>query len=138
MLLHCSVLQYYDPYYSGNQIGEYQYYDWKYHKWDNSTCKSSSRCPKMDCHDTSSSTWKLIGIYKASLEFDNDTFFEQLFKHQGFCLWTDSSDYEFMQTMREEIDASCQKYSSSIYIGAKPMKGGKSPAAMNVIQLKCF
>ena len=78
----------------------------------------------MDCHDNSSSNWVLVGVYKSSLGFDNDSFYEQLFKHQGYCLWTTSSDYNFMQSMREEMDEACQKVSSYVYIGIKPEEGG--------------
>jgi hypothetical protein len=87
----CFCSQYHDPNYNGGSIGEYQYYDWQSDKWDQSTCKTG-RCAKMDCH-SSDTEWELIGVYKASVEFDKDTFFEQLFKHEGtsffatlFCL----------------------------------------------------
>jgi hypothetical protein len=26
-------------------------------------------------------------VYKESVDFGNDMFFEQLFKHQGYCFW---------------------------------------------------
>ena len=63
------------------------------------------------------------------VQFDNDTFFEQLFKHQGVCLWGgDNSNYQFMQTMREDdmanFDGGCYKVESGIYIGTKPVEGG--------------
>jgi len=151
---------YYDPNYSGHQIGEYAYYDWATNVWDNSTCVSGSTCARMDCHGdtitetntlttstststststtttstwTASTNWTLVGVYKESLEFDNDSFFEQLFKHQGVCLWTgtgDTSDsnYQFMQTMRENdmvtYGSSCYQIESGVYIGAKPVVGG--------------
>jgi len=124
---------YYDQNYCGNQIGEYAYYDWEKSEWDNSTCVSGSTCSRMDCHvantaNTTSSTWTLLGVYKESLEFGDDTFFEQLFKHQGVCLWGgDSYRYQFMQTMRGYDLAnygSCYQVESGIYIGAKPVEGG--------------
>ena len=63
------------------------------------------------------------------MQFDNDTFFEQLFKHQGVCLWGgDNSDYQFMQTMRDDdmaiFDSGCYKIESGIYVGPKPVEGG--------------
>lgn len=119
---------YYDPGYSYDQIGGYSFFDWTNQKWDNSTCKSSS-CIKMNCHDTSSSNWELVGVYKSSLGFDNDSFYEQLFKHQGYCLWTTSSDYTFMQSMREEMET-CKQITSSVYIGIKPMEGGNMTQAV--------
>merc|ERR1719382_784386 len=105
----------------------------------------------MDCHDTSSD-WTLLGVYKESLQFDDDTFFEQLFKHQGICLWGgDNNAYQFMQIVREydfvnyeccyQVGGdSCNSDSSdsgssdsgskdieldeAIYIGFKPLEGG--------------
>jgi hypothetical protein len=140
-------LQYHDPNYSGGSIGEYQYYDWATDSWDQSTCKNS-RCAKMDCHAADTS-WELIGVYKESVEFDKDTFFEQLFKHEGYCLWdgdktsssysssssssssSSYSDYTFMQSMRGEMPDGCTKlqdvstYSGgNYYVGIKPLSGG--------------
>ena len=62
--------QYYDPNYSGFQIGEYSYYDWENSQWDNSTCVEGATCSKMDCHNTNttSTTWSLVGVYKETLE----------------------------------------------------------------------
>ena len=93
----------------------------------------------MNCHDPSSH-WKLVGVYKESVEFDNDTFFEQLFKHQGYCLWDGDkednddwgdSDYQFMQAMREAMPSGCEKTSlfsrysgSSHYIDIMPLSKG--------------
>jgi hypothetical protein len=39
-------------------------------------------------------SWELIYVYKESVNFGNDMFFEQLFKHQGYCLW-DGDKQEF-------------------------------------------
>ncbi|KAL3796741.1 hypothetical protein ACHAWO_009778 [Cyclotella atomus] len=93
----------------------------------------------MDCHDPWSSTWELLGIYKESVDFGNDMFFEQLFKHQGYCLWDGDkesfdddggnqgggdkehhkskdyshwgeSDYQFMQAMRNELPSGCTQF----------------------------
>ena len=61
------------------------------------------------------------------LQFDNDTFFEQLFKHQGVCLWGgDNSDYQFMQTLRGEMESygTCEYVKYRVFIGAKPAEGG--------------
>lgn len=94
----------------------------------------------MDCHDEDTETWELVGVYKESVEFGGDTFFEQLFKHQGFCLWDgdktnnddySNSDYSFMQNLREEWQEECEELSDiqnyngqSYYIGTKPLSGG--------------
>lgn len=94
----------------------------------------------MDCHDPSTE-WQLVGVYKESVEFDNDTWFEQLFKHQGYCVWDGdkenyddvyNSNYQFMQAMREELPNGCteiediQTYNGkSYYVGIKPQSEGQ-------------
>mmetsp|Transcript_45298 Transcript_45298/g.95031 ORF Transcript_45298/g.95031 Transcript_45298/m.95031 type:complete len:471 (-) Transcript_45298:235-1647(-) len=135
---------YYDPNYSGEEIGEYQYYDSDDGAWDDSTC-TGNRCNKMDCHNPNSSTWKLLGVYKETVSFDDDNFYEQLFKHQGYCLWDgdkdgydyDSQDndawesgstYGFMQAMRKELPEGCTETSvfsdGTYYIDMKPQSKG--------------
>ena len=42
-----------------------------------------------------------MGVFKEASFFGNDAFFEQLFKHEGVCLWNDDSIYEFMSEARE-------------------------------------
>jgi hypothetical protein len=123
---------YKNGYYKGNQIGEYNFY--VDGAWDDSTCVSDT-CTKMDCHDPWGSSWDLIGVYKESVDFGNDMFFEQLFKHQGYCLWDgdkeefddnggnqgdhhnsndysnwEESDYQFMQAMRKEMPSGCTQF----------------------------
>lgn len=137
---------YFDPSYEGDQIGEYQYYDTDDGGWDDSTCVGD-RCAKMDCHDPYNTNWELMGVYKESVSFDDDNFYEQLFKHQGYCLWDgdkedgdyDSQDndawesgstYSFMQAMRKELPEGCTQISSSFpdgktyYVDMKPLSNG--------------
>ena len=78
-------------------------------------------------------SWEIIGIYKETVDFGNDMFYEQLFKHQGYCLWDgdkesfdneqegegehhsgsrdysnyEESTYQFMQAMRNELPSGC-------------------------------
>ena len=108
----------------------------------------------MDCHDPYDSSWDLIGVYKETVDFGNDMFYEQLFKHQGYCLWDGdketfyddddhhggshdyrnwaSSDYQFMQAMRKELPSGCTQIgnmtdgssSNSYYIAIKPQSEG--------------
>ena len=87
-------LQYIDLEYSGGGIGEYQYWDRKNKRWDNSACKEhgSGRCVKMDCHEPDTH-FDLLGYFK---EPSYATWMEQLFKHEGMCVWTDE-EYNFMQ-----------------------------------------
>ena len=98
---------YIDLQYKGGAIGEYQFYNRTERTFDDTTCTSATtttttatssnnqRCAKMDCHDTASSgTWSLMGVYKEP--YYASEFFEQLFKHLGYCLW-DSNTYNFMQ-----------------------------------------
>lgn len=56
----------------------------------------------MDCHLNNSTTWELMGVFKEASYFGNDAFFEQLFKHEGVCLWNDDDLYEFMSDSREQ------------------------------------
>lgn len=58
----------------------------------------------MDCHESSSQNWQLLGVYKEA--FYAQQWMEQLFKHAGYCLW-DESTYEFMQDYRESWPESC-------------------------------
>jgi len=43
-----------------------------------------------------------MGIFKEASDFGEDTVFEQLFKHEGYCVWNDDDLYEFMDEAREE------------------------------------
>ena len=79
------------------EIGEYDF--WVDGKWDNDATCVNGNCTRMDCHDPWNSDWKLLGVYEEMVSFENDMFFEQLFKHQGYCLWdgdkegSDDDDY---------------------------------------------
>ena len=120
---------YVDPGYRGDSIGEYQFYNRFEETWDKSTCQTG-RCAKMDCH-SSKSRFKLIGVFK---EADGLTdWAEQLFKHEGYCVWNDNananndddneeegsgsgdndddddedSDYEFMSSLQQNQVQEC-------------------------------
>lgn len=92
-----------DENYQEGGIGEYQYYDPYTQSWDDSACDihGNGRCAKMDCHETNSTTWTLMGVFKEASYFGNDAFFEQLFKHEGICVWNDEDVYDFMSEARE-------------------------------------
>ena len=92
------LFQYYDPEYTGRSIGEYQFYDHKTGEYDADYCIGGEhrRCAKLDCHEPDTH-FELIGVFK---ETDGlEWFSEQLFKHQGYCLWG-SQQYEFMQSFQ--------------------------------------
>jgi hypothetical protein len=97
----------------------------------------------MDCHETNTSTWKLMGVFKEASYFGDDAFFEQLFKHEGVCLWNDDDLYDFMSEAREEKwtqgcvstgiignayyfnnDDTTSSYGNYIYIDLKPTWNG--------------
>jgi hypothetical protein len=42
-----------------------------------------------------------MGVFKEASYFGNDAFFEQLFKHEGVCVWNDDDLYDFMSDARE-------------------------------------
>jgi hypothetical protein len=55
----------------------------------------------MDCHELDTTTWKLLGVFKEAVYFGNNAFFEQLFKHEGVCVWNDEDLYDFMSEARQ-------------------------------------
>ena len=77
----------------------------------------------MDCHDPDTETWTLVGIYKEP--YFATQWFEQLFKHHSYCLWSDNQ-YSFMQTYRETWPETCTqtkvytKDHYNLYIAMKP------------------
>jgi hypothetical protein len=97
------IIKYVDESYSGGGIGEYAIYDTANGYYDSTACTThgNGNCKLMDCHDPTSTNWKLIGVFKEASFFGNDAFFEQLFKHEGVCLWNDEDLYEFMSETRE-------------------------------------
>ena len=82
------------------------YYDRNTNSWDDSACKynHTTRCVKMDCH-LSDTHFSLLGFFR---EPDYDEWMEQLFKHEGDCLWTDE-EYGFMQGDRQAWPQGCQE-----------------------------
>jgi hypothetical protein len=107
--------QYIDLSYSGLGIGEYQFFDTYSKTWDTSACETigngvsttvdeetgeettrvdASTCKKMDCHLQSNTNWQLLGYFK---EVDYTDWFEQLFKHEGYCVWQ-KNEYNMMYT----------------------------------------
>jgi hypothetical protein len=78
----------------------------------------------MDCHEPNTH-FSLLGFFK---EPDYDDWMEQLFKHEGDCVWTDE-EYEFMQTERESWPTSCTETEfmdngQTIYYDLKPEQYG--------------
>jgi hypothetical protein len=92
----------------------------------------------MDCHDLDTTTWQLMGVYKEATYFGNDAFFEQLFKHEGVCVWNDEDLYEFMSEAREgQWSEGCiqttvmNDYGSDyLYIDLKPTYNGNMTYAL--------
>lgn len=118
---------YVDLEYEGGGIGEYQYWDSSNNAWDSTACSYSgtSRCAKMDCH-LESTHFSLLGFFKHK---SYDDWFEQLFKHEGICVWTDE-EYAFMKNAREAWPQGCiDSYTTTddgteIYYDIKPVRGG--------------
>lgn len=76
-----------------------------------------------------------MGVYKEAEYFGNDAFFEQLFKHEGYCIWNDEDLYDFMSEARENswpqgciqtysylTDSSGNEY--GLYVDLKPTLNG--------------
>ena len=120
-----------DEGYTGHGVNEYKYWDRQNKQWDATACTYgySQRCAKMDCH-LSNTHFSLLGFFK---EPHYDEWMEQLFKHEGACVWT-TTEYLFMQQNREAWPNGCTKTtyttgessaaSSPIYYDLKPMPYG--------------
>jgi len=129
---------YVDESYSGGGIGEYAIFDTSNGYYDYSACNThgNGNCKLMDCHDTSSDNWKLIGVYKEASYFGNDAFFEQLFKHEGVCVWNDEDLYDFMSETRENswssgcLGTGISYGDGSLYIDLKPTFNGNMTYAL--------
>jgi len=118
---------YVDLNYEGGGIGEYQYWDQSSNAWNTSSCdySGSERCAKMDCH-LENTHFSLLGFFKHK---SYDDWMEQLFKHEGICVWTDEQ-YAFMENAREVWPQGCiDSYTTTddgteIYYDIKPVQGG--------------
>jgi hypothetical protein len=70
--------------------------------------------------------WSLLGYFK---EPRYDQWMEQLFKHEGDCVWTDD-EYQFMQQSRDSWPTQCTKAAvtdssgASLYYDTKPEQDG--------------
>jgi hypothetical protein len=124
-------LQYIDLDYQGGGIGEYQYYDTANGAWDSNACDTNGngRCAYMDCH-LSDTNWSLMGFFKEPAYTD---FFEQLFKHQGYCLWNnygDSTPYDYMSENQYNWPEDCTSTGTNdengnlLYYDLKPASNG--------------
>lgn len=118
---------YVDPHYSGGQIGEYQFYNRHKQNWDTTSCiAKNGRCAKMDCH-LKDTKFKLLGFFK---EPNYHEWMEQLFKHEGVCIWNDA-EYEYMQEDRELWPCQCtntfatDENGNYLYYDTKPMPKGR-------------
>lgn len=131
---------YHDPDYGGQGIAEYSFYQRKSGTWDGSTCRAQThgfywpgtRCQRLDCHQANTKL-ELVGVFKETDGLYDFT--EQLFKHQGYCLWDEDkasdegsrdsgdrsgdnadeevetySDYEFMTNLAENWVSGCTQF----------------------------
>lgn len=130
--------KYIDEHYSGNGVHEYKYYDRHSKRWSDKACKDgdATRCVKMDCHlpDTH---FTLLGFFK---EPNYGEWMEQLFKHEGDCVWTDD-EYRFMQQNREAWPNGCtptiytDPHNHTIYFDVKPAKYGSMNIGLYIDEL---
>lgn len=83
-------------------------------------------------------TWELLGVFKEAVYFGNDAFFEQLFKHEGVCVWNDEDLYDFMSEARQgSWSEGCIRTktmnddgSDYLYIDLKPTYNGNMTYAL--------
>jgi len=120
-------LQYVDLDYEGEGIAEYQFFNRHKNNWDTSSCVAESgRCAKFDCH-LSNTNFKLLGLFK---EPNYHSWMEQLFKHEGVCVWTED-EYNFMQYNRDAWPCGCTQTDqtdgagNSLYYDMKPLPEGR-------------
>ena len=117
--------------YEGSEIAEYQYWNSTKNTWDATACKyadgnDGSRCAKMDCH-LEDTHFQLLGFFKHR---SYDDWMEQLFKHEGMCVWSDD-EYSFMKDAREAWPRGCTDSGATtedgdpLYYDIKPMPGGR-------------
>jgi len=146
---------YHDPGYGGQGIAEYSFYQRDSGSYDGSTCRAQTyglywpgtRCRRLDCHE-SNTKLELVGVFKETYGLYDFT--EQLFKHQGYCLWDedknsdgeshhsgdgsnddDTSDYQFMKNLAESWVSGCTKLEdvtdasgNALYYDTKPLPSG--------------
>jgi hypothetical protein len=120
---------YIDLDYQGGGIGEYQFFDTTTNQWDTSACEATGleRCAKMDCH-LPETKFQLLGFYKQE-EFSE--WFEQLFKHQGYCIWNDQDIFELMYGNYDSWPDECTETevyladgTTALYYDLKPVADG--------------
>ena len=103
------------------------YYDRKRGFWDDYACQRNpgGRCVKMDCHEPNTH-FSLLGFFK---EPGYDQWMEQLFKHEGDCVWSDE-EYSFMQQNRGTWPNQCTQSTVTdengnyLYYDTKPGEWG--------------
>lgn len=127
---------YHDRHYRGNSIEEYQFYDLMSGEWDDSTCSRYGgwkRCARLDCHEPGTG-FELVGVFKETDGMYDWT--EQLFKHEGMCIWNDDEAYETMEKWMEKWPTSCQQlyvsdsWGNPLYMAVKPLAGGNMTLAI--------
>lgn len=132
---------YVDLDYEGGGIGEYQYWDRDTQSWNDTACyyaedgsgdgndndDGKSRCAKMDCH-LEDTDFSVLGFFKHR---NYDDWMEQLFKHEGMCVWTEE-EYAFMKNARKAWPRGCIDSGSmtdngeyNLYYNIKPLRNGR-------------
>lgn len=122
---------YIDKRYEGNTIEEYKFYDIASGEWNNSTCLASEtkhRCVNLNCHELHAKHFSLVGVFKETNGIYD--WFEQLFKHEGMCIWNDEDVYDTMTTWMEKWPTQCKKlemrddYDNNLYLSTTPLPEG--------------
>lgn len=122
---------YIDSRYENNTIEEYKFYDILTGEWDNSTCLASGtkrRCVNLNCHEPHTKNFKLVGVFKETNGLYD--WFEQLFKHEGTCIWNDEDVYDTMTSFMEKWPSQCKKLDvrdddgNTLYMSTAPLPEG--------------
>ena len=125
---------YHDPRHRGvsNPIEEYSFFDIQKDEWNDSACKASGnrhRCARLNCHEPGTHM-KLVGVFKETEGMYDWT--EQLFKHEGVCIWNDEDRYDEMETWMESWPQGCAQLS---YPGRSEIAIALSRIAWNSLAL---
>ena len=122
--------------YCGNGIREYQIYDPNKNVWDATTCSGRwSRYAQLDCHEANKG-FDLLSVYKETNGMYD--WWEQLFKHEGYCVWNNDEDYATMQTWMKAWPDSCQllditdSRGNPLYLDLMPLSGGDMKLAIYI------
>jgi len=82
----------------------------------------------LNCHEPHTKNFKLVGVFKETNGLYD--WFEQLFKHEGTCIWNDEDVYDTMTSFTEKWPSQCKKLDvrdddgNTLYMSTAPLPEG--------------